>query len=517
MSVRWGKLSFGGWNVSVLKTASISFALFVTLQTGMSTTDCLAADKFEPLLKRLPASTNAIMVVDVAALHKSPLAVKENWKDLHEGLYVNSPIILPPESDRVVVASQMNPNQNFEQLWELAVMSLTEKMSMLSIARAEGGYVDHIGELDAAWVPNNAYFVMLNQSLLGVMHPAQRQLVSQWARQDDAQIRISNYLQQSSKLVDDKTQIILAMDLSDCVQPHVLHEKLLQIPQTQKDPAKLKAWEQVISSIQGISLQVQVSADMEGILQIDFKDEIAPLKADGKELLLKVLDNHGVLLEDFNTWQYNAQSYSMTLSGKLTKSGMRQVFSILELPTAKFSTMKDDESKISTDPAVIGKCTLAYYKSLMTLLNDMEKEYKSSRDARKNCAATFMARYADRIDKLPILNIDEEMLNYGASVANSFRDSSVVASQAGINQGVRNSQLPAITSGSYGNYNNGYGYGAGTGIDTSGAEANAAAGNAIRTQERAVATMQRYNSWNEIEKQKNVIRRQMTQKYSLPF
>ena len=112
-----------------------------------------AQGRFDDLLRRLPASTNALMVIDVKAVHNSPLATKEGWKAQHQSTYVKQPIILPPESDRLVLAAQMNPNREFAQAWEGAVISLTEPLSMQSIAKAEGGYADNIGGLKAAGHP----------------------------------------------------------------------------------------------------------------------------------------------------------------------------------------------------------------------------------------------------------------------------------------------------------------------------------------------------------------------------
>ena len=53
-------------------------------------------------------------------------------------------------------------------------MNLTEPLSMRSIARAEGGYLDKIGGVDCAWTPSDPYFVALEAKQLGVVFPANR-------------------------------------------------------------------------------------------------------------------------------------------------------------------------------------------------------------------------------------------------------------------------------------------------------------------------------------------------------
>jgi hypothetical protein len=50
----------------------------------------------DDLLRWVPSSANAVMVIDAAAVHSSPLAVKEGCKDQHEAEYVKRPLILRP-------------------------------------------------------------------------------------------------------------------------------------------------------------------------------------------------------------------------------------------------------------------------------------------------------------------------------------------------------------------------------------------------------------------------------------
>lgn len=53
------------------QAAAISFVLFASVDS------LLAADE---LLKRVPADANALMVIDVAALQATPLALAQGWQ-----------------------------------------------------------------------------------------------------------------------------------------------------------------------------------------------------------------------------------------------------------------------------------------------------------------------------------------------------------------------------------------------------------------------------------------------------
>ncbi len=141
-----------------------------------------APARSDELLRRVPASANALMVIDVKALAVTPLAVQQGWQRKLEETNADRPLMLPPEADRILVAAHLDSHREMSVLWELAVMQLTEPMAMRSVARAEGGYLDKINGLECVWTPSDAYFVSLKPKLLGVMFPANRQLVSRWAQ-----------------------------------------------------------------------------------------------------------------------------------------------------------------------------------------------------------------------------------------------------------------------------------------------------------------------------------------------
>ena len=497
---------FSRWQRQQSGTRIVAGA-FVSLIVLLSSGSAEAQGRFDDLLRRIPASANALMVIDVKAVHSSPLAVKEGWNDRHQAAYVKKPFILSPESDRLVLAAQMNPNRNFEQAWELAVMSLTESLSMNSIARAEGGYVDKIAGLSAAWTPSDAYFVSFEPKTMGVMHPAHRQAVSRWAdysRQKRA-VAVSPYLKQAVGMVNGSTQIVMAIDLHDVVQPHKLKEALKESELTSGSEAKQREWAKIISGIQGVTLKVQIGNTARGTLQVDFAEDTAPFGKDARDLVLNVLDKYGAGIAEMREWKAKAQDYSVVLEGNLTTSGMRRLFSLLELPSSKFSDLKDESPGDSGDTQSMVKSSQAYFKSVSTLLDDLRKEFRTNRDARKSYAAVFMERYGRRIDRLSILNVDEDLLAYGARVAETLRSASISKRMAGVRSGVRKSQV-------YGNYSYNYN---GNGYHS--ARKSSSVRTQVRREEQAKASQVRFESGKEIADATAAIRKTMTRKYMVQF
>ncbi len=371
-----------------------------------------AADE---VLKCVPAGANALMVIDVAALEGTPMAQTQGWQKKHEAAFVERPMMLPPEASRIVVASQLNFAGELNVEWQLAVMNLTEPLSMRSIARAEGGYVDKIGGIDCAWTPSDAYFVALEAKQLGVIFPANRQFVSRWAKESTGMLS-SGYLLVADKQVDRMNQIVMAIDLKDVPQPHRLRERLQASPALKTLSAKLDPIEKLVAGIQGLTLRIAVAQSARGTLRVDFSDSPQVLGTQAKALVLETLDGFGAKLPGLDQWTAKTESKSIVLEGPLSTDALRRVFSLLELPSTKFSTLKDEipDTPSSSSPSEASKAAASktYFKSVSVLIEDLRKTLGDTRDNH----AVWMERYGRKVDALPILNVDDNLLAWGASV-----------------------------------------------------------------------------------------------------
>jgi len=460
--------------------------------------------QFEDLLNRIPASANSIVVIDVSRMHSSALARKEGWQKKHEAAYVERPLFLPPEADKIVIAAQLNFANDLGQNWELAVMDLKEPIPMRSIARAEGGYVDSINGLHSAWTPSDAYFVRLDTSVMGVMHPANRQAVSRWADfgQKNASSVISPYLSQAAKVVrSDGPQIAMAVDLKDSTQPHKLEERLKQSDVLKGNEQKIKELTEVIKEVQGATFSVKIGSEAEGEFRIDFNSDTAKFASFAKPMVLEFVDELGVHLDDLEKWKVELKGKSIILNGPLSNDGMRRVFSILEIPSTKFSELKDEDVSPGS-PENVAQASLTYFKSVTVLIDDLRKYLQTNRDNH----IVYSERYARKIDRLPILNVDDDLLAWGSQVAETLRGVALAKRAAGSRTGVRNSSVYGSYSYNYDSNNNAYG-----------ARSNASVKIQNRAEEHSQATGVRFNSWKEIEDSTASIRREMTKRYQIEF
>jgi hypothetical protein len=457
----------------------------------------------DDLLKQLPRGANALVMVDAANLLNSQAAQTGGWKEKRAMEYGQRPLMIPPEATRVAIGAQLDPNSELSPTWELAVVELSEKFPMTAIARAEGGYVDTINGAPSAWTPTNAYFVELGPQTLGIMRPSNRQFVSRWVEfsKKNQSVELSDYLKAAADLAGPSTQVVLAVDLAGIPQPHKLRESLTESQALGGDEAKVNQLAPLIGSIRGITVTLSVASKIGGKVQIDFDQDVKPLGMLAKPLVLEALDRFDCHLEELDKWSFSLQDKAIVMTGELTNEGLRRIGSLLEVPSTKFSDLKDVKPVEAGTPDYV-KTSQAYFKSVTSLIDGLRKTLKDERDNH----AVWMERYGRKVDALPILNVDEELLAWGAKVAETFRSMSVAEKSANVRAGVRKSSVYSGYSYSGDGYYGGVTY-------TQGGRAKSQ----IQRQESAVATQMRFDSAKELEDATADIRRAMTAKYGVEF
>ena len=485
---------------------------YVCLVLSIGNATVARGDSFDQLLPKVPPSANVLVLIDVERTLDSPLAQAEGWGKKLELAYVSRPIFLPPEATKLVMAASLEPGNNFQRHWELAVMQLSDPMSMRSIARSEGGYVDTINGTDVAWTPSDAYFVSLADRELGVMFPADRQFVSRWIgyATKNTRVMLSEYLRQATRLTNEQIQILMAIDLTDVAQPHELAEKAEDSPLLRKTNLPTEQIVSILGSLRGATLRIAIGNDAQAQLRIDFDKDVTPLKAVVKDLIVQVLGDLGADTDDLESWKLEMKGKAILMQGKMSQDGMRRVFSVVELPSAKFSLLKDEgDAPEEVNESLIRESSLTYFRATDVLLKDLKRELRGNK-----ASAAIMERYAGRIDRMPILHVDPDLLDYGSNLAVTLRAVALSKRQGGVQSGVGTA---GMGGGGYSNYSYGYGYFGNRGDRYSGARASAADRTAIKAQAMAESKNVRVDGAKAIADASAQIRRQMTEKYQVEF
>lgn len=501
------------------RCAMASVGVGLVLLTGFSG-NC-RGQQFDSLLKKVPPSANVLVLMDTEALLKTPLAAKEGWGQKFEAKYTERALFVPPETQRLVIASHVDLMADFSKDWELSVMTLSEAMPMRSIARAEGGYVETISGVPAAWVPSNAYFLEVGATEIAAMFPANRQQVSRWIdfASGSATIQVSSYLKQVAAGISPDAPIVLGLDLTDAVQPHRLDERLKAEGGPQIPGVTAEQLIALITTLKGVTLKISVGDAPQGLVSVDFGSAVTLEPTAAKTLVLNALREMGAQIDAIESWKCDVTSTSINLSGPLDRESLRRIMSLIEMPSTKFSSLSETDVA-DNSPDEVAQKSLAYFHSIDELLKGLRP--KTVGNSFGGGDGVWMDRYARKIDSLPVLHVDADLLDYGTKLSQTLRYMSVSRKQSGVAGGVAASNTYAnFSAGGYADYGygyNGYGYGAGrAGTPYGGLTATSNAVTAAKRGYQAEATNVRIEGWKLIDDATLDIRRRMTEKYQVEF
>ena len=161
----------------------------------------------------------------------------------------------------------------------------------------------------------------------------------------------------------------------------------------------------------------------------------------------------------------------------------------------------------------MAKLSLAYFKSTQSLMKDLRQKAGSY-----NSDSYWIDRYATKIDHLPILHVDSDLLDYGENLADTLRYMSgsrkMGRLQAGAAARSERSQGGMNTGFNSGYGNQGYGY---RNFGYNGQRSReTAAGNAALNA-AASGTAVKLQGWNLIDSATTDVRRAMTERYNIEF
>jgi len=393
------------------------------------------------LLGRIPGESNALVVIDLEKILASPVSQREGWKERLANAYASKPLIVPPGTGRLVMAALLEPG-TANVVWEVSVLDIKNAPSIESIAQAEEGYLDKVGGKPAAWSPINAYFVQLDPEVLGVVCPANRQFVARWIGQKEKGLGgfASLYLRTAAAAVGKGADVIMAVDLEDVTcAPKVLNrletETFDSLEGKGVDPSALA---ELVGSLKGVTLQVKVGEEITGEGVVEFGSDTAVLKDIGKPLLLEVMSQSGLYLSDFENWDVSVAGKKLSLKGKLSSEGFRRLLSVVDPPAPNPVEAvavaprepKPEETEAETpvepekpDTAAMAEASREYFLAVMVAVDNLSESIGSGSDsASLSKSAAWLKRDARRIDRLPVLNVDPDLLAWSVEASSRLKE-----------------------------------------------------------------------------------------------
>ncbi len=466
------------------------------------------------LMKWVPADANAVAIVDVEALFRTPLAMRENLRQKMADAFVNHELSVPPESKRVVFASQLGLSSQLQPEWEAGVIELARTPSFAVIARREGGQLDTLAGQSAVRLAHGTTGVELAPGVVLATSQPNRQVISRWvaAAKKAGTQQASPYLTQAAGQISATSPLVLALDLSECVTAPAARTFLATQESLKNKIAEQADLAELFASVKGATLAVSFGDHRAGTLRVDFGKPAADLKPYAKDLLGAVMDEVGASLDDFDNWSITVAGTSVTWTGEISTVGLRKIISLIAPGSGHrdLGTEEPSPSAATSPEATKAATSQKFFRSVKGLIDELHQTLNKTRDNH----AVWFERYARKIDDLPIKDVDKDLLTFGGNVSNSFRYQAQAKRMAGVRTGVREAQPNYQTS--YG-YNSVGPYGTyGTYSWSTTVRAEPERGQ-IRAEENATATQVRISEWKQIEDGMVQVRRVLTERYNVEF
>jgi hypothetical protein len=304
------------------------------------------------------------------------------------------------------------------------------------------------------------------------------------------------------------TEIMMAIDLTDALSRDRVRQALEKSTVLRDKSIDLDSTTDVVTSIRGMALGVRVTNRTYGKLKVDFDRDIGKLADVAKPLLLEVLRKAGAEIDEFADWKVSMSPKQITIEGELTANGLRRIFSFLELDATAVAVAQSagPTQPSKPDQSEVAQKSLKYYQAVTKHLNDLSRE----RDASTySSIALWFDKYAKRIDRLPTLDVDPDLVKFGSYAVAQLRDAREAIRGVGIRSGAQTASVGG--SGDYELF--------GSQMERASSDVGAAEAErrSIRAGERAVGSTDVRAIVRQLQEESSKVRREMTNRYKIEF
>jgi hypothetical protein len=307
---------------------------------------------------------------------------------------------------------------------------------------------------------------------------------------------------------------VVALDLGDLFTSRQVRDLLHSAESLAGKEIDLDAITKVLTSIKGVTFTVQAADRLNGKMKVDFGESPSPLKLVAKDLLFEAIEKHGMMLDDeIKNWRVVVEAKAVTFEGRLNTKGLRMLTDLIPFPAETIALNEASSKSEETARGSAGSPSTAesksatskkYFQRVSLLVDSMRTEVKNAGSPK--LARKMVDKAALEIDRLPVLNVDEDLIAYGAGVSETFRNMRNLSKYASLDASYRQASM----AGNQG-YGYGYGgfYGGGTNLSLS--------TSVMRKQETAVLKSNQMAIFTMLEEKTADIRKKMTLKYKVEF
>jgi hypothetical protein len=394
-----------------MKTLALNLALAAV--GSFVAVSAAAAERWEPLLDKLPGVTNAVAVIDVQALLDSPRAKREGWREMQETGYLAGTVAMPPAVQLAVIGAhlQVEDPAGAETL-SLALLKPGTTISLERLASAENGYLDQVGDHAVALTPRGGYVTEVSPGVFGSQWPPDRQCLARWLRQDGGG-KLSPYLYEALRTADG-APIVVAFDMEDLFGRQIVKLWLAHSPTLKGNMGAAENLDGLIAGIRGLRLSAVVGERTQAEVRADFRTTVAAPPAVLRGIFAEWLDQAGAQIDEFRRADVRVNGKSVFLSTELSDDSLRRLLTLVQAPIAGA-----EPSTLAPETRAAALASQNYYRAVRQLIDDLTRINRRAKDYAKT--ALWHDTYATRIEQLSINNVDPELVEWSGHVSSQLR------------------------------------------------------------------------------------------------
>jgi hypothetical protein len=363
------------------------------------------------LLKFVPHSSNAVIVVRVKELIESPRGKKENWRNAEEHEILGGALGVPPWVELLVRAAHVSP-ANRTGNWTVSLVPRPAALSLETIIEHSGGTLETIGDKAVVRV-ERGYAAEIRPGVIGLMTPHLRQDFARWLRgdkTDDCKL-MSEYLEVTA--ANTTAPIVIAYDLKDMLDPDALSKRLAVSQSLNGRPNEQLVLLKLLTQILGARMAILVDDKITAEMQLNFLVDVPAQATLLRDLLAEAAGDAGLGLPELEQAKIELDGKTVKLKMELSELSLRLILSLILAPVPQRASPGEMPSQ--NVKQVTLKATRNYFNSVVRLLTDLQSLNRRARDY--NRTATWHDNFARRIRELSVVGVDPVVADFGATSA----------------------------------------------------------------------------------------------------
>ncbi len=499
----------------------------MAIGTVSSSVGLQAQETLQDLAKKFPGYINAVMSVNAAEIRNSAVAQREGWTASHDAKVSSGLIFIPEKANEVLLGSAMD-FQTFHPRTTAMLFEADVVPDIKLIQQATQGKIDNMLDMDVVETNDDMYVVPLDKDTVAAFRPAIRTDFLPWLSdlKQGKTNEVKGYLGEGLSYADMGTAIIIAFDLENVISRSKIYDDIQDSEEIQKAGLDPKVVSGLIASVRGVTLGVTVTDRVTGAVKIDFSEDVSSLEPLASGIALGVLERVGLFVDDFDNWEGSKlTAKQLQVKGPLSTSSLRQLLAIVD---AAPSTSMDHTSQTSletyaNDPATLNQ---HYFEAVDNLVQGVKPKLNAGSAYTRN--AKWLRKFADKIDLLPTLNVDPQVVDFGIYASGMLREASqyMIDTNAETKTKIQGLIASGARSGGGVGYGGGYGatYGAnystgrwgyryGGGWGGSGRGTGQRLRDSVKSNQKTEAIRSLTEMFTEYDSQRADLRRMLTDKY----